>query len=279
MVERYHTRMEDKNALYLIDTHAHLNSSRFGGNVAELLKKAHESNVGRILSIACDIEDSEANLALAAEFEEVIPTVGVHPLYVHEVAPDEWLESLRNLAARPEVAAIGEIGLDYFHPPQDGSSDAAWRKTQRNVFEAQLQLALEFDLPVVIHQRESAEDVMEVLRHFPGIQAVLHCFNGTQAQAEAALEAGFYLSFTGILTFPSAGDVREVAAAAPLDRIMVETDSPYLAPVPFRGKQCEPHMVAHTARQLGELHQLSLPDITRITTENAFRFFRMEKLH
>lgn len=278
MVERYCTRMKDKNTIYLIDTHAHLNSSRFGGNVAELLKKAHESNVRRILSIACDIEDSEANLALAGEFEEVIPTVGVHPLYVHEVNHGAWLESLRDLAGRPEVAAIGEIGLDYFHPPQDGSTEAEWRATQREVFEKQLQLALEFDLPVVIHQRESAEDVMDVLRQFPGIKAVLHCFNGTQRQAEKAIEAGFYLSFTGILTFPSAGDVREVAAAAPLDRIMVETDSPYLAPVPFRGKQCEPHMVAHTARQLGELHGLSLPEITKTTTENAFRFFRMGSL-
>ena len=275
MVERYPTTMEDKNAFYLIDTHAHLNSSRFGGSVTELLVKARESNVGRILSIACDIEDSEANIALSENFEEVIPTVGVHPLYVHEVDTATWLESLRTLAGRPEVAAIGEIGLDYFHPPQDGSTEEAWRKTQRDVFEAQLQLAIDFDLPVVIHQRESADDVMEVLRQFPGTRAVLHCFNGTRKQAEIALEAGFYLSFTGILTFPSAGDVREVAAAAPLDRIMVETDSPYLAPVPFRGKQCEPHMVAHTARQLGELHGLSLPDITKITTENAFRFFRM----
>lgn len=279
MVERYRTRMEDKNTFYLTDTHAHLNSSRFGGNVAELLERARESNVGRILSIACDIEDSEANLSLATQFSEVVPTVGVHPLYVHEVEKDLWLDSLRELAGRPEVAAIGEIGLDYFHPPQDGSTDTEWRKGQREVFEAQLQLALDFDLPVVIHQRESADDVMEVLRNFPGTRAVLHCFNGTQAQAEMALEAGFYLSFTGILTFPSAGDVREVAAAAPLDRIMVETDSPYLAPVPFRGKQCEPHMVAHTARQLGELHQLNLPEITRITTENAFRFFRMGTLH
>ncbi len=278
MVERYRTRMEDKSTLYLIDTHAHLNSSRFGGNVAELLERAHESNVGRILPIACDIEDSEANIALAEQFEEVIPTVGVHPLYVHEIATDKWLGSLRKLAERPEVAAIGEIGLDYFHPPQDGSTDTEWRKTQRNVFEAQLQLALEFDLPVVIHQRESADDVMEVLRQFPGIRAVLHCFNGTQEQAEMALEAGFYLSFTGIITFPSAGDVREVAAAAPLNRIMVETDSPYLAPVPFRGKQCEPHMVMHTARQLGELHGIGLPEITKITTENAFRFFRMGTL-
>lgn len=277
MVRRYRTRMEDKNALYLIDTHAHLNSSRFGGNVTELLEKARDSNVGRILSIACDIEDSMANLALAETSDEVVPTVGVHPLYVHDVEPDEWLTSLRSLAGRPEVAAIGEIGLDYFHPPRDGSSENVWRNTQRNIFEAQLQLALELDLPVVIHQRESADDVMTVLRNFPGIRAVLHCFNGTHQQAEMALEEGFYLSFTGILTFPSAGDVREVAAAAPLDRIMVETDSPYLAPVPFRGKQCEPHMVAHTARQLGELHQLSLPDITRITTENAYRFFRMEK--
>jgi len=270
--------MEDKNTIYLIDTHAHLNSSRFGGNVAELLRNARESNVGRILSIACDIEDSEANLALAGEFEEVIPTVGIHPLYVDALTPLQWLDPLRKLAGRPEVAAIGEIGLDYFHPPPDGSTEAESRAIQREVFETQLQLAIELDLPVVIHQRESAEDVMAVLLNFPGIKAVLHCFNGTHEQAGRAIEAGFYLSFTGILTFPSAGDVREVAAAAPLDRIMVETDSPYLAPVPFRGKQCEPHMVAHTARQLGELHGLSLPEITKITTENAFRFFRMGEL-
>ncbi|MEM7699770.1 MAG: TatD family hydrolase [Verrucomicrobiota bacterium] len=258
----------------LIDTHAHLNSQRFDGEIEQLLGKAAESGVEKVVSIACDLEDSIANLELARKYREILPTVGIHPLYVHEPGPPNWLAELENLAKEEEVVAIGEIGLDYHHPPQDGTEESAWRKKQQVVFESLLDLAIRAGLPTVIHQRDCAGPVAETLARFPETRAVLHCFNGSQDDAERALAMGHLISFTGILTFPKATDVREVARLIPLDRVMVETDCPFLAPVPYRGKRCEPAMVVETAKVLAELHGLSLDEIHRITTENAMRFFQ-----
>lgn len=267
-------KMKEKKSLGLIDTHAHLASSKFIGEVPQLLERAQEAGVQRVISIACDIEDSEKNLSMAKEFPAVAPTVGVHPLYVHEPGAADWQTQLKVLAARHEVVAIGEIGLDYFHPPQDGSTEEEWRSLQREFFEHQLDLAISLDLPVVIHQRNSAADVHDVLKNFPKARAVLHCFTGTIPEAEAALEMGHLLSYTGIVTFPNAAEVQEAAKMTPSDRIMLETDCPYLAPVPFRGKRCEPAMVCHTASKIAELHGISEEEIICATTENAMAFFR-----
>lgn len=258
----------------LVDTHAHLNSSRLVGDLEDLLRRARESGLVRIVSIACDLEDSKANFELAARETLVAPTAGVHPLYVHEVAGNDWDRELRSFAERPTCTAVGEIGLDYFHPPQDGSSDEAWRTRQKDAFVKQLQIALDLGLPAVIHQRASFDDTMEVLADFPDVRCVLHCFTGSVAEAERALDAGHWLSFTGILTFPNAAEVRESAKIVPLDRVMVETDAPFLAPVPFRGKRCEPTHVVHTARALADLHDVSQDEIARTTTRNANAFFR-----
>lgn len=267
--------MEAENNVSLVDTHAHLASSKLRPDLEAILERSESAGLSRIVSIACDLEDSKTNLVLAGANPLVSPTVGIHPLYVHEIESPEWETELRELASRPGVAAIAEIGLDYFHPPGDGSSEADWRKLQREIFERQLQIAIDLDLPVVVHQRESAEDVATVLRQFPETRAVLHCFTGTMAEAEVALDLGHYLSFTGILTFNNATQVQDVAANAPLDRIMVETDCPYLAPVPFRGKRCEPAYVRHTAEKLALLRGLDLTEIARATSENASRFFAL----
>lgn len=276
MLDGYPTGMEVKSQFFLTDTHAHLASTRFSGDFEGVLTRAREAGVGRIVSISCDREDSETNLTLAAASSEIFATVGVHPLYVHETGSGNWLGELAALAVAPEVVAIGEIGLDYYHPPQDGSAVGDWRRRQREVFEALLQVALDRDLPAVIHQRECADEVDAVLANFPGVRAVLHCFTGTRAEAERALGRGLHLSFTGVVTYKNANELRETVAALPLDRIMVETDAPYLAPVPFRGKTCEPAMVAETARQIGELHGLNFAEISRITSETAEKFFRFE---
>jgi len=265
--------MEAENNVSLVDTHAHLASSKLQPDLDAILERSQSAGLARIVSIACDLEDSKTNLELAEAHPMVAPTVGIHPLYVHEIDSPDWESELRELASRTGIAAVGEIGLDYFHPPGDGSSEGDWRKLQREIFERQLQLALDLDLPVVIHQRESAEDVTAVLRQFPGTRAVLHCFTGTMAEAETALELGHSLSFTGILTFANASQVQEVAARVPLDRIMVETDSPYLAPVPYRGKRCEPAYVRHTAEKLALLRGLDFAELARATSENASRFF------
>ncbi len=267
--------MEAKSKAFFTDTHAHLASSRFVGCLPELLTRASEAGIGRIVSISCDLEDVESNLAIAASGPGIFTTAGIHPCYVHEPGPEGWGERLRVLARAPEIVAIGEIGLDFYHPPQDGTSEAAWRGRQHRVFEEMLQLATDLDLPAVIHQRESFAPTLDVLQAFPKVRAVLHCFTGGPAEAERALAAGHFLSFTGVLTYPKSEEVRAAAAIAPVDRIFVETDAPYLAPVPFRGKTCEPSMVAYTARRLGELHGLGPDEIAKLTSENAEKFFRL----
>lgn len=273
MLDESRPKMEEKSEVFLTDTHAHLASSRFSGDLPGLIARACAAGVRRIVSISCDEEDALANLDLAERFPGVSPTVGVHPCYVHETGEGDWLGRIRALAARPGVVAVGEIGLDYYHPPQDGGTEADWRRLQRQVFEAMLQIALDLDLPVVVHQRESGRDTLEVLEQFPGVTAVLHCFTGSVEEAERALAAGHYLSYTGVLTYPKAEEVRATASMAPLDRLMVETDSPYLAPVPFRGKQCEPALVRYTAERLAELRGVSPDEMASITSSNAERFF------
>lgn len=266
--------MKGKNSTSLVDTHAHLASSKFAGEVPQLLERAAASGVERIVSIACDIEDSRGNIAMAEEHAAVSATVGVHPLYVHDPGSTDWAADLARMLESSRVSAIGEIGLDYFHPPQDGSTESEWRDLQRQFFETQLDMAMAHDLPVVIHQRNSAEDVLSVLRNFPKVRAVLHCFTGPVSDAESALEMGHFLSYTGIVTFPNAAEVQETAKIVPSDRLMVETDCPYLAPVPFRGKRCEPFMVSHTAEKVAELRGIDPEELGQITTANAGNFFR-----
>lgn len=259
----------------LIDTHAHLASSKFEGEIKSIVTAATSAGVGRIVSIACDIEDSHRNLSLSREYPSVVaPTAGIHPLYVNETK-EIWLQELTELAKNPGIAALGEIGLDYFHSAPEAFTEESWRSKQWEVFEQQLQLSIDSDLPVVIHQRSSAEDVTSILSQFPKARAVLHCFTGTTREAEAFLEMGHSLSFTGILTFPNAPEVRRVAAMTPRDRVMLETDSPFLAPVPFRGKRCEPAMITHTASSLAKLYQISAAEIAEITTRNAESFFNL----
>ena len=263
----------------LIDTHAHLASSKFEGEINSIITTATSAGVGRIVSIACDIEDSYQNLSLSRDYPSVVaPTAGIHPLYVHETE-EGWLQELTKIVKEPEITALGEIGLDYFHSPPNGLTEESWRSRQWEVFEQQIQLSIDNHLPVVVHQRNSADDVTSVLRQFPKARAVLHCFTGTIQEAEAALEMGHFLSFTGILTFPNASTVREVATMTPKDRVMLETDSPFLAPVPFRGKRCEPAMITHTASTLAALHQTSADEIAEITTRNAQAFFNLTLNH
>lgn len=278
MLKRKNRKMKEKSHILLTDTHAHLASSRFRGDVDEVIARAAAAGVERIVSISCDVDDSLRNLQLARRHPRIFPTAGVHPCHVHEIGEESWFEEISRIASEPENVAIGEIGLDYYHPPGDGGDVESWRRRQRSVFETLLQLALDLGRPVVVHQRESGPDVMAVLGNFPGVTAVLHCFTGNVAEAERALAMGHYLSYTGVLTFKNGEDVREVARSTPLDRVMVETDAPYLAPVPFRGKSCEPAMVVHTARTLADLHDLSFEEICRITSRNAATFFGLPPL-
>lgn len=262
----------------LVDTHAHLASHAFSaeGELRAVIERASEAGVTRIVSIGSELEDSQRNVEIAASYPGVFATVGVHPTSVHEVPQEGWVDDLRGLSRQPKVHAIGEIGLDFYHPPQDGGPEDAWRARQERFFRAQLDLAVERNLPVVIHQRDSFEAVAEVMRDYTGkVSAVFHCFNGTPNQARPLLDQGHYLSFTGIVTFPKASEVHDSARFVPDDRLMVETDSPYLAPVPYRGKRCEPAYTRETAARIAELRGVSFEQIAAITSQNAERFFRL----
>ena len=276
MLRKNSSGMKEDSEVFLTDTHAHLASKRFSGQVDEVLSRSRAAGIGRIISISCDVEDAETNLALATTRDGVFATAGIHPCYIHEPGPSGWLEKLSDLSRHPRIVAIGETGLDHYHPPEDGSSVEVWHRRQVEVFEEMLRLAEERDLPVVVHSRESTGAVLDVLERFPGVRAVLHCFVGTWNEAERALAGGHFLSFTGVITYPKSGEIREVASRIPLDRIMVETDAPYLAPVPFRGKPCEPAMVVHTSNCLAELHGLSPEEMARQTSRNAATFFRLD---
>jgi TatD DNase family protein len=255
----------------LIDTHCHLDSEAFEPDIDVVVGRAAEAGVGRIIVPAIDLDNTGAVLSLADRFAGVYAAVGVHPNSAADWR-DEWIEKLRVLAQHPKVVAIGEIGLDYYW-------DKAPAGIQHQALECQLALAAELQLPVIIHNREASADVIRQLAASPlngtACPGVLHSFSGDWATAEAALALGFYLGFTGPLTYKKANELREIAARAPLDRILIETDAPYLSPHPHRGRRNEPAYVRLVAERLAELRGLTLAETAQVTLENAERLFRL----
>jgi TatD DNase family protein len=259
--------------LPLFDTHAHLDFERFEPDFEEVLARARAAGVERLVTIGASgpFEANRRALALAERYDHIWATVGIHP---HEarIATDAYLEAIETWAVtHPRVVAVGETGLDYHY-------DRSPRDVQRAVFERFVALARRVDKPLVVHTREAEAETITILsdggaRDCGGI---LHCFSGTAWLAERALELDFYLSFSGIVTYRSAAEVREVARQAPLDRILVETDAPYLAPVPLRGQRNEPAFVNHTARVVAELRGMDPHELATATTTNALRLFRLD---
>ena len=257
-----------------IDSHAHVESEDFDGDRSAMIARAVDAGVEIIVAVGNgDIaKDSHAAAQrLAEKYDFIYTTVGVHP---HEARRlDEALYArLAELAAHPKVIAWGEIGLDYHY-------DNSPREVQREAFRKQLQMARERRLPAVIHTREAEEDTLRILReawvgaNLPGI---IHCFTGTRQFAEAAVEMGFVISFSGVVTFKKSEDLRLTARSLPLDKILIETDAPFLAPVPFRGRRNEPAYVVETARAIGELHGRSGEEIGRLTAANFKRLFHLD---
>jgi TatD DNase family protein len=253
----------------VIDSHCHLDDRRFDPDREAVLKRARDAGLTLALTIGSGDgpPDLEAAIRLAERVSWLYATVGVHPHEASKADP-AVLESLERLCAHPKVLAVGEIGLDYHY-------DHSPREVQREVFAAQLAIAGRARRPVVIHTREAWSDTVGILRrHWDGA-GVLHCFSGGWDEAVTVLDLGFYLSFAGILTFPKAGPLREVAARAPLDRLLVETDAPYLAPVPHRGKRNEPAFVLYTAQALAQARGMALEEIAAQTTANFVRLFQL----
>ena len=252
----------------LFDTHAHYDADAFDADRLELLASMPGRGVELILNPGCDVPSSRAAVELAERFPFVYAAVGVHPEECGGWTGGE-LEALRELARHPKVRAMGEIGLDYYweeNPP---------RELQKEVLHAQLELAEELDLPVIIHDREAHGDCLEIVRAHPKVTGVYHCYSGSLEDAKVLVKLGWMLSFTGSITFKNARKAPEIIAWLPMDRIMVETDSPYLTPVPYRGKRNDSGYVRLVAEKIAEIKGLDPEEVARITLENGRRFFRI----
>ncbi len=256
----------------LFDSHCHLEDERFAGQVEEVLARMQAAGVARCILAGSDLESSERIALLAGRYPNVYGVVGVHP---HEAASfnEATLTRLEALLQRPHIVGVGEIGLDYYY-------DFSPRDVQREVLEKQLDFACEKHVPAVFHVRDAHGDMLELLRtHRDRLPAgVLHCYTGSAESAREYLEMGFYISFSGSVTFKNARHLQEAARYVPIDRLLVETDSPYLAPVPMRGKQNEPAYVRYVAQMLADLRQISLEELTKRTTANVERLYGIPPL-
>ncbi|MEM9079592.1 MAG: TatD family hydrolase [Verrucomicrobiota bacterium] len=264
----------------MTDTHCHLGSGRFGDDeVAEVVARARGAGVSRMVTLGTGEDDWGRNVAIAEEFEEVFACVGVHPCDVQENR-DDFEAVLRPLLDHEKVVAVGETGLDYFHSAPEGWSEEDYHARQRDFLRRHFVLAREAGLNVVIHTRDrtgtgSFDDALAIYEEFrEEVRAVFHCFPGPYAQAAKVLALGGLVSFTGIVTFKNAREVVDAARKVPLDRLMVETDAPYLAPEPNRGKRCEPAFVMDTARRVAEERGLELAELVEVMEKTAEAFFR-----
>src|SRR5216117_2502968 len=253
----------------LIDSHCHIDDARFDADREAMLQRARDAGIGHFVTIGCDLETSRAAVTLAQRHPFISATVGVHP---HEVKliKDGWYDELRLLAKSKGVVAYGEIGLDYHY-------DHSPREVQRQRFREQVRLARDLRLPVVIHTREAQEDTITILKEEKASElgGVFHCFSGDAWLAKDALDLGFYLSFSGVITFQNATMLRDIVKTVPLDRILVETDSPYLTPAPHRGKRNEPAHVRLVAEKIAAIQGMTADQIAELTSQNARRVFKI----
>jgi TatD DNase family protein len=252
----------------LVDSHCHLDFPDFAAELDAVVARARSAGIGRMVTISTRVRKHAQVLAIAEKFPDVFCSVGTHPHYAHEEL-DIVARDLIAIAQHPKVVAIGEAGLDYHY-------DTSPRDAQEQGFRQHIAAARQTGLPLVIHSREADADMARILTEETGkgaFPAVLHCFTGGRDLAFAAVDLGLYVSFTGILTFKNSQDLRDIAAALPADRVLVETDAPYLAPLPYRGKRNEPSYVVQTAKVLADTRGVSADDVARQTTENFYRLF------
>ena len=253
----------------LFDTHAHLDDAAFDEDREQLLRELPGKGLCLVMNPGCSLETSRRAVQNAREYDYIYAAVGSHPDAADEVC-EEVLEEYRCLCRQnPKVLAIGEIGLDYHY-------EDVPRAVQQQAMRAQMALAGELDLPVIIHDREAHEDCLNIIDEFPRVTGVFHCYSGSLEMAKQLIKRGWYVGFTGVLTFKNARKALEVAANVPLDRIVLETDSPYMSPEPFRGRRNDPGRLCYMAEKLAQLRGLPVEEIQRITLENGKRLYRME---
>lgn len=248
----------------IFDTHAHYMRSDFGDGLDSLLESMPERGVERILAVGVDIPSSEEEIALAEKYPFVYAAAGIHPEYAAEV-PDNWESELERLLAHEKTVALGEIGLDYHYPepPHD---------VQQRIFRQQLEIANRLDMPVVIHSRDASGDTLEILKEYKP-KGVLHCFSGSAETAREVVKLGMYVGFTGVLTFKNSKKAWAACGAVPIDRLLLETDCPYMAPVPHRGERSESSMIKFTAAKMAEIKGVSAEEMIETARENGERLF------
>ena len=252
----------------IFDTHAHMDDRAFDADRAELLESLPDQQIALLMNPGCSLESSRNAVKLANTYGYIYAAVGSHPDVADEVN-EEVLEEYRKLCKlNPKIKAIGEIGLDYHY-------EDIPRQLQLKAFRAQMALAAELDLPAIVHERDAHEDGMAVIREFPTVKGVFHCYSGSAEMARQLVNLGWYIGFTGVLTFKNARKAIEVATSIPIDRIVLETDCPYMSPEPFRGKRNDPGRLYRMAEKLAESRGLPLEEIHRITTENGKRLYRI----
>lgn len=252
----------------IFDTHAHYDSNGFTADRDSVLSALPNAGVELVVDPGCDMKSSRAAVALAERCSFVYAAAGIHPSDCAGIGEAEF-SALRELCGHEKVVAVGEIGLDYYwkdNPP---------RAFQQMVFRRQIELAIELDLPVIVHDREAHGDSLDIVRDFPQVRGVFHCFSGSTEMAGELVKLGWMISFTGVLTYQNARKAVEAAQAIPLERIMIETDSPYMAPVPHRGTRNHSGYVAHTCRRLAEIKGITAENCAQITMENGERFFNI----
>jgi len=268
----------------LYDTHSHLDYPEFNPDIDQVVKRAVDSGVSKIVSIGTDLDSSRRAISLSQQYSEIYAAVGWHPSFA-ERAPENISDELLKLASNPKVVAIGEIGLDFYRlPSKDDPSnpqlvakDEIIKEKQRALFVQQLKVAEKCGLNVIIHQRESFSETIQILSQFKNLKAVFHCFTDSAQNLDIILNNGWLVSYTGIVTFKNAADVRLVVSKTPLDKMMIETDAPFLAPVPFRGKRCEPSYVRFTAQKIAEIKNCSPDELASATCKVADVFFKFNK--
>lgn len=254
----------------IFDSHAHYDDERFADDRETVIAAQREHGVSWILNAGCSLESSLAGAALGEQYDFFFSSAGIHPGDIDGL-PADYLKRLEMLLTKPKVVAVGEIGLDYHYQPYD-------RNKQIRIFTEQMELAQSLKKPVIIHSREATEDTLSVLRQFPKVTGVVHCFSGSDQTAVQVLDLGYLIGFTGVVTFSNARKPIKAAAVVPLDHLLLETDAPYMAPVPFRGKRCTSELIAYTAQKLAEIKGVPVQQLVDQARENTFRLFQIKEM-
>ena len=251
----------------LFDTHAHMNDPAFDEDREQVILGLKDKGVANFLNVGCCLDSSKDCIAMAEKYDFVYASVGTHPDSADEV-DETVLEAYRQMAQHPKVKAIGEIGLDYYY-------ETIPREIQQKAFRMQMELAQELKMPVIVHERNAHDDGMRIVKEFKNVTGVFHCYSGSAEMARQLVDMGWYIGFTGVLTFKNARKAVETAERIPLERIVLETDCPFMAPEPFRGKRNDPGYLFRMAERLAEIRGVSVEEVTRITTENAKALYRI----